>query len=174
LALLHDWEWFWSRPRQRPPEDPDWIFWLVRSGRGFGKTRLGAEWLRAQAKTGLSPLGLVGANDDEVRSIMVEGPSGILRVSPPGERPDYQPSVGGGRLIWPNGVVAYCYSAERPDSLRGPDLAGAWCDELAKWRYASDAFDQLRFALRAGPRPRAVITTTPRPIKLIRELIAES
>jgi phage terminase large subunit-like protein len=173
-ALLYDWAWFWSRPSQRPPEDPDWIFWLVRSGRGFGKTRLGAEWIRAQAKAALSPLALVGANEDEVRSIMVEGPSGILRVSPPGERPTYQPSVGGGRLLWPNGVVAYCYSAERPDSLRGPDIAGAWCDELAKWRYASAAFDQLRFTLRAGPGPRAVITTTPRPIKIIKELIAES
>jgi phage terminase large subunit-like protein len=173
-ALLNDWEWFWSRPSQRPPEDPDWVFWLVRSGRGFGKTRLGAEWIRAQAKSGLSPLALIGAKEGEVRSIMIEGPSGILSVSPPSERPAYQPSVGGGRLIWPNGIVAYCYSAERPDNLRGPDLAGAWCDELAKWRYASAVFDQLRFTLRAGPHPRAVITTTPRPIKIIKDLIAES
>ena len=173
-ALRYDWEEFWSRPSQRPPQDPDWIFWLVRSGRGFGKTRLGAEWIRGQAKAGVSPLALVGANEDEVRAIMVEGSSGILVISPPDERPSYQPSVGGGRLLWPNGVVAYCYSAENPDSLRGPGIAGAWCDELAKWRNARDVFDQLRFTLRVGPRPRAVITTTPRPIRIIKELLAES
>jgi phage terminase large subunit-like protein len=155
-----------------------WTTWLVLGGRGAGKTRLGAEWVRALVH-GTAPyaahrcgaLALIGESERDARDVMVEGPSGLLRVAPPHERPLWVPSRR--RLQWPNGAVAQVFSADDPDSLRGPQFDAAWCDELAKWRYAEQAFDMLQFGLRLGPRPRQMVTTTPRPIPLIRRLIAD-
>ncbi|RAI44100.1 DNA-packaging protein [Rhodoplanes roseus] len=155
-----------------------WITWLVLGGRGAGKTRLGAEWVRALVH-GTAPyaahrygaLALVGESERDARDVMVEGASGLLTISPRGERPLWIPTRR--RLEWPNGAVAQVFSADDPDSLRGPQFDAAWCDELAKWRYADAAFDMLQFGLRLGTTPRQMITTTPRPIPLIRRLIAD-
>ena len=147
-------------------------------GRGAGKTRLGAEWVRAAAY-GTGPyatrphrrIALIGESEHDVREVMIEGVSGLLRVSPRGERPVWTSSR---RLLeWPNGAVAQAFSAEDPESLRGPQFDAAWCDELAKWRHAQDTFDMLQFGLRLGRRPRQLITTTPRPIPLLKRLIAD-
>lgn len=174
-ALLWDWE-TWARPKQRPPEW-DWRVWLIMAGRGFGKTRTGAEYIRQQASGGRSGhIALVGRTAADVRDVMVEGPSGILAVHPKWDRPNYEPSKR--RLTWPNGAIATCYSAEEPDRLRGPNHDLAWADELASWKYM-DTWIQLMFGLRIGdnPRcvvtttPRCVVTTTPRPIKILRELL---
>jgi phage terminase large subunit-like protein len=148
-------------------------------GRGAGKTRLGAEWLRALA-LGTQPyadrphgrIALVGETEHDVRSVMIEGESGLMRISPRAERPTWIPSRR--RLEWNNGAVAEIFSAEDPDSLRGPQFEAAWCDELAKWREAEAAFDMLQFGLRLGRRPRQLITTTPRPVPLLRRLVADS
>jgi phage terminase large subunit-like protein len=155
-----------------------WTTWLILGGRGAGKTRAGAEWVRAQA-LGLPPyaarplgrLALVGESERDVRDVMVEGPSGLLAVSPRRERPTWTPSRR--RLDWTNGAVAHVFSAEDPDSLRGPQFEAAWCDELAKWRHAEATFDMLQFGLRLGERPRQLVTTTPRPTLLIRRLVAD-
>jgi len=172
LALAH----------QRPPAHANnggpWTTWLALGGRGAGKTRLGAEWVRAAA-LGTQPyaqrpcrsIALVGESEHDVREVMIEGVSGLLRVSPRDERPLWIPSRR--RLEWPNGAVAQAFSAEDPESLRGPQFDAAWCDELAKWRNADDAFDMLQFGLRLGAYPRQLITTTPRPIALIKRLIAD-
>jgi len=156
----------------------DWTTWLMLGGRGAGKTRLGAEWVRAQAN-GIPPMAdaplpriaLVGETEHDVRAVMIEGESGLLRISPRAERPVFISSRR--RLEWPNGAVGEIFSAEEPDSLRGPQFAAAWCDELAKWRDADAAFDMLQFGLRLGLRPRQLVTTTPRPIPLIKRLIAD-
>ncbi len=128
--------------------------WLILAGRGFGKTRCGAEWVRAQLAAGRGRIALVGATAADARDVMVEGESGILAVSPPWNRPLYEPSKR--RLTWPNGAVATTYSADEPDRLRGPQHDGAWCDELAAWRYA--AAWEARFVhlddLAHGLRPR--------------------
>lgn len=161
--------------QKAPPGD--WSIWLVLGGRGAGKTRAGAEWVRALALgdiwpgVKLSPIALVGETEHDVREVMIEGVSGILAAHAAFERPAWSPTRR--RLEWPNGVVAQAFSAEDPDSLRGPQFAAAWCDELAKWRYAEDAFNMLQFGLRLGPRPRQMITTTPRPMALIKRLMAD-
>jgi phage terminase large subunit-like protein len=155
-----------------------WTTWLALGGRGAGKTRLGAEWVRAAA-LGLPPyaerrhrrIALVGESERDVREVMIEGTSGLLRISPRAERPVWIPTRR--RLEWPNGAVAQAFSAEDPDSLRGPQFEAAWWDELAKWRHAEAAFDMLQFGLRLGARPRQLITTTPRPIALIKRLLAD-
>src|SRR6188508_1103760 len=155
-----------------------WTTWLALGGRGAGKTRLGAEFVRALA-LGLPPyadaphghIALIGETAHDVREVMIEGPSGILRAGPWRERPFWSPSRG--RLEWANGAVAQAFSAEDPEALRGPQFDAAWCDELAKWRRANDAFDMLQFGLRLGTRPRQLITTTPRPTALIKRLIAD-
>ena len=168
LSVLFDWP-AWARPPQLPPTG-DWRFWLLQAGRGFGKTRSGAEWSRKQAETPKSRGALVARTAADIRDVMVEGESGILAVSPPWFRPLYEPSKR--RLTWPNGSIATLYSADKPDLLRGPQHHWAWCDELAAWRYP-DAWDQLLFGLRLGLHPRAVVTTTPRPTKLLRELVKD-
>ena len=155
-----------------------WTTWLVLGGRGAGKTRLGAEWVRALAQ-GIAPyadaphgsIALVGETMHDVREVMIEGPSGILRAGPWSERPLWLPTRG--RLEWSNGAVAQAFSAEDPEALRGPQFTAAWSDELAKWRRAEDAFNMLQFGLRLGPRPRQLITTTPRPTTLIKQIIAD-
>jgi phage terminase large subunit-like protein len=165
------WEFF-IQPHQEPPRG-DWTTWLVLGGRGAGKTRTGAEWVRAWARGGsaVSPIALIGETEHDAREVMVEGVSGLMKVHQNDDRPRWIPSRR--RLEWRNGAVAQVFSAEDPESLRGPQFAAAWCDELAKWRHAEATFDMLQFGLRLGGRPRQVITTTPRPIALIRRLIAD-
>ena len=167
-TLLYDWEGVWARPKQLPPSG-DWRTWLINAGRGFGKTRIGAEETR-KAKDRYPILHLAGPTSGDVRDIMVEGESGILSISPNWDRPAYEPSKR--RLTWKNGAKAILFSADEPDRFRGPQCYWAWCDELAAWRYP-DAWDQLQFGLRLGTNPQCVVTTTPRPTKLIRELIAD-
>lgn len=169
-TLKHEWR-FWARPKQLPPEDDQWQFWMVLAGRGFGKTRLGAQWIIEQAeKHGARRIALVAETAADARDVMVEGDSGILACSPPWFMPRYEPSKR--RLTWPNGARATTYSADVPGQLRGPQHDCAWADELAKWRY-DDAWDQLSFGLRLGKNPRAVITTTPRPTKLVKTLVKD-
>ena len=166
------WEFF-ALPHQKPPAG-DWTTWLVLGGRGAGKTRTGAEWVRSIARSGIArmgPIALIGETEHDAREVMVEGVSGLLAVHQRVERPSWSPSRR--RLEWPNGAVAQVFSAEDPESLRGPQFAAAWCDELAKWRHAEAAFDMLQFGLRLGERPRQVITTTPRPIALLKRLVAD-
>ena len=170
-ALNHDWLTFAHR-HQHPPCG-DWTTWLLLGGRGAGKTRAGAEWVKRLAldhpKQG--PIALIGETEHDAREVMVEGVSGLLGAHKRDERPFWIPSRR--RLEWPNGAVAQVFSAEDPESLRGPQFAAAWCDELAKWRHAEATFDMLQFGLRLGERPRQVITTTPRPIALIKRLVAD-
>jgi phage terminase large subunit-like protein len=150
----------------------------MMGGRGAGKTRLGAEWVRAQvhaagpyADQRRLNIALVGETEHDVREVMIEGPAGILAISPRSERPQWTATRR--RLEWPNGAVAFAFSAEDPEQLRGPQFDAAWCDELAKWRYADATFDMLQFGLRLGDRPRQLVTTTPRPIPLIKRLLAD-
>jgi phage terminase large subunit-like protein len=166
-AMLYDWG-VWRRPKQATP-DGQWRKWLIMAGRGFGKTRTGAEFIREQVNAGTAQfIALVGATAADVRDTMIEGQSGILSVFPPGQRPQYEPSKR--RVTFHNGSVATAYSADEPDRLRGPNHDTAWADELAAWRYA-DAWDQLTLGLRIGHHPRVVITTTPRPVPVIKQLI---
>lgn len=173
-SLRYDWR-FWARPNQLEP-DGDWSVWLLMAGRGFGKTRSGAEFIREQhcGPTPLAPgrvrhTALVAETAADARDVMVKGVSGILAVHPPEFRPRYSPTL---RLLeWPNGSVAHTYSAEDPEQLRGPEHDLAWSDELAKWRYAQETWDMLQFGLRSGDSPRQLVTTTPRPIPLVRELL---
>jgi predicted phage terminase large subunit-like protein len=168
LDLLYDWR-VWARPDQLAPAG-DWRTWLILAGRGWGKTRTGAEWVRAEVEAGRrGRLALIGATAADVRDVMIEGESGIMATARPSFRPVYEPSKR--RVSWPNGAIATAYSADEPDRLRGPQHDGAWPDELAAWRYP-EALDMLMFGLRLGSDPRSVVTTTPRPTKLIRDLIA--
>ena len=157
-----------ARPSQLPPKD-DWNTWLILAGRGFGKTRTGAEWVRAQVENGHARrIALVARSLTEAQSIMIEGESGILNISPPSNRPIYEPSKR--KLTWPNGAHALVFSSHEPDQLRGPQFDAAWCDELASWEYPSQTWDNLNFALRLGRRPRSVVTTTPKSIELVKTL----
>jgi phage terminase large subunit-like protein len=176
-ALLWDWS-VWGRPEQQAPEG-DWNVWLVLAGRGFGKTRLASEWVREQAKytnTGQRRFALVARTAGDVRDVIVEGESGILNVTPPSERPLYEPSKR--RLTWPNGNVASLFTADEPDSLRGPQFTHAWGDEIAAWRQTPDAagmtaFDNLRVGTRLGTNPKILVTTTPKRTPLLYKLIEE-
>lgn len=168
--LLTDWSW-WRRADQQPPAG-DWHVWMLLAGRGFGKTRTGAEWVRAFAEaTPGARIALVAASLHEARQVMVEGESGLLAIAPDARRPDYESSLR--RLTWPNGAVATLYSAAEPDSLRGPEHEAAWCDEIAKWPQGEAAWDNLMLTMRIGARPRVVATTTPRGVPLVRRLIKE-
>ena len=171
-----------AHPHQEPPlagnNGRPWTTWIALGGRGAGKTRLGAEWVHALAR-GEPPyaaapcrhIALVGECEHDAREVMIEGPAGILRHAARDERPLWLPSRG--RLEWANGAVAEMFSAEDPESLRGPQFDAAWCDELAKWRHAQAAFDMLQFGLRLGPRPRQLVTTTPRPLALLKRLVTD-
>lgn len=174
--LLYHWP-FWARPTQRAP-DGEWLTWLVLAGRGFGKTRAGSEWVREMVCGGTplaggrySRVALVAETAADCRDVLVEGDSGILSVHPKAFRPVYEPSKR--RVTWPNGAVATLYNATEPDQLRGPQHDLSWCDELAKWRYAQETWDMLQFGLRLGTSPRQMITTTPRPIVLLRQIMAD-
>lgn len=168
-VLEYDWE-FWARLNQLEPEG-DWRYWLILAGRGFGKTRSGAEWVRSQIAAGKERIALVGPTAADVRDVMVEGESGLMNICPSWERPVFQPSKR--RLVWPNGAMAFCYSAEEPERLRGPQHDAAWADELAAWTKLQAAWDQLQFGLRLGDNPRIAITTTPKPLPLIRQLVED-
>ena len=164
----HNWA-MGARTAQQAPEG-DWRVWLILAGRGFGKTRAGAEWVRARAETdGSLRIALVAATIAEGRAVMIEGESGLLAIAPDGDkRPKWESS--NRRLIWANGAQAFLYSAGEPDSLRGPQHHFAWCDEIGKWQRGNEAWDNLAMGLRLGSDPRTVATTTPRPVPLVRRL----
>ncbi len=163
-----------AHDHQRAP-DGDWTTWLLLGGRGAGKTRAGAEWIRALVAGGANDntqyrsIALVAESYADAREVMIEGPSGIRAVSSRGERPVYQSSRR--RLVWPHGAVAYAFSAEDPDGIRGFQFDAAWSDELCKWRYAEETWSNLQLALRLGEKPRQIATTTPRPMALLKRLM---
>ncbi len=157
---------------QQPPESDDWITWLLLGGRGAGKTRAGAEWLSLQAQAAPGRFALVGPTLHDVREVMIEGPSGLRAIRRGAERPVWHASRR--RLAWEaTGSVAYAFSAEDADSLRGPQFHAAWADELCAWRAPEAVLSNLRLALRLGPRPRLALTTTPKPIAALRRLLSE-
>ena len=168
LELDADFE-LYAHDDQHAPDQEGWRLWLMMAGRGFGKTRAGAEWVnRLAGKRGLR-IALVGASIDEARAVMVEGASGILSVARKHRvRVKWEPSLK--QLTWPSGSIAHLYSGDSADGLRGAEHGFAWCDELAKWRQADDAWMNLQMGLRGGSRPRALVTTTPRPLRLLEEL----
>ncbi len=159
-----------AHPAQLPPEEGDWRTWLFLGGRGAGKTWAGARWLTEQAHL-TGRLALVGPSLHDVREVMVEGPSGLRSCAPRGARPRYEPSRR--RFLWGNGAVAHAFSAEDPESLRGPQFGAAWADEFCAWRGGGDTLALLRMGLRLGDDPRLAVTTTPRPTAALRALMAE-
>jgi predicted phage terminase large subunit-like protein len=167
---IYNWQHH-ARPSQLPPAG-NWNTWLILAGRGFGKTRAGAETIRNWVNTQESKrIALIGQSLQEVRSVMVEGKSGLLAVSPPHERPTFEPSKN--QLRWPCGALATLYGADYYEKLRGPEFDTAWVDELAKFRYAQEFWEQLRLSLRLAPA-RCIVTTTPRPIPLLTHIINDS
>ncbi|PHP66716.1 ATP-binding protein [Zhengella mangrovi] len=165
-ALEYDWR-FWARKNQLAPEG-DWHTWLALAGRGFGKTEAGAQWVRDRVSSGARSIALVAETQKDLEEVMV---ARILAIHPPDEAPKvrYKPV----RLQWPNGAQALGYNGTEPDQLRGPEFDTAWVDELAKYRYARETWDMLQFTMRAGTDPRVFVTTTPRPIPVIREIAAD-
>ncbi|RVT43986.1 DNA-packaging protein [Sphingobium algorifonticola] len=158
-----------ARPAQIAPEG-DWRIWMLMAGRGFGKTRAGAEWVRGIAEgDGRARIALIGASPAEARSVMVEGESGLLAIAPEWNRPMWYPALR--RLQWRSGAVAHIYGASDPEALRGPQFSHAWADEIGKWPLGIKAWRNLELALRLGERPRVVATTTPRPVPLVRALL---
>ena len=174
LPYLFD---LWALPHQLPPKG-NWRNWVILGGRGAGKTRAGAEWIRAQVEGGTplargkcQRLALVGETYDQVRDVMIQGDSGLLACSPADRRPQWRATER--KLLWPNGAMAQAFSAHDPEALRGPQFDAAWLDELAKWKRAREAWDMLQFALRLGRDPRACITTTPRNTQILRDILAQ-
>ncbi len=175
--LMHDWA-LWARDEQLPPEGA-WRTWVFMGGRGAGKTHAGAGWVHGLA-LGIAPfatapvgrIALVGETFADVREVMVDGVSGILSVSGAGDRPHFEATRK--RLVWRNGAVAQMFSAEDAEALRGPQFGAAWCDELAKWKNAQEVWDMLQFGLRLGECPRQLVTTTPRSIPLLKQILADS
>jgi phage terminase large subunit-like protein len=167
---------FWALPHQVPPQG-DWTTWVVMGGRGAGKTRAGAEWVRAQVE-GARPadkgacrrVALVGETIEQVREVMIFGDSGIMACCPPDRKPEWHAARK--VLVWPNGAEAWVMSASNPEALRGPQFDCAWVDELAKWKRARETWDMLQFALRLGDHPRQMVTTTPRNVAVLRELLS--
>jgi phage terminase large subunit-like protein len=167
-ALLYRWG-FWRRPSQAIPAGmgPAYRTWMVRAGRGYGKTRTGSETTR-QMKNRVRRIALIGRTAADVRDVMIEGESGILATAPPWDRPKYEPSKR--RVLWDNGALATAYAAEEPDALRGPQHEWAWGDEPASWKYGQETFDNLLFGLRLGRAPWAMLTGTPKPVQWLRDL----
>ena len=169
-------DWDVSGRREQRPPPGDWRTWLVMGGRGSGKTRAGAEWVQAlvSAEGDRSELriALVAETLGEAREVMVDGVSGICRIARGRDRPEFE--ISRRRIVWRNGVVAQIFSSEDPESLRGPQFHYAWCDELAKWKHAEETFDMLQFGLRLGRDPRQLVTTTPRPVPLLKRLMADA
>jgi phage terminase large subunit-like protein len=177
--ILSSWQ-VWARDDQLPPalDSDGWRTWLILGGRGAGKTRAGAEWVRAmalgEANVTDQParrIALIAETYHDARSVMVEGVSGLLSVHAGCERPLFEPSKN--QVIWPNGAIAQLFSGDDPNGLRGPQFDAAWCDELAKWRRAEETWDMLQFALRLGAHPRQLVTTTPRNTALLTRLLAD-
>ncbi|MFQ6552832.1 DNA-packaging protein [Aestuariibius insulae] len=169
---------FWAMDHQLPPSG-DWRAWVILGGRGAGKTRAGAEWVRSIVEGSLpSSIGrarriaLIGETVEQTREVMVFGESGILACSPPDRRPEW--IAGRKMLVWPNGATAQVFSAHDPESLRGPQFDAAWVDELAKWKKAEETWDMLQFGLRLGTRPQVCVTTTPRPVPILKALLDRS
>jgi phage terminase large subunit-like protein len=166
-SLLWDWDAN-ARPNQKRPKG-DWRYWLVLAGRGFGKTRTGAETVRQWVEEGYRIIHLVAPTSADARDVMVQGESGLVNCFPPGHRPLYEPSK---RLItFHNGAIARTFSADEPERLRGPQCEAFWADELCAWRFPEEAWDNLSFGFRLGSDPRGVITTTPKPIKQLKDLM---
>ncbi len=165
-----DWTWSHARPDQRPPADRTWLTWLLKSGRGSGKTRAGNEITHRMSEK-VPRIGLIGATAPDIRDIMLEGESGLLNIFPPGKRPQHEPSKR--RLTWPNGCVATLFSAEEPDRLRGPEHYFVWADEPAHWPLVQECWDNMTFGLRLGEQPRVVATTTPKPRPWLKTLLAD-
>lgn len=175
FILNHDWN-FWARPPQLAPAGY-WNTWVIMAGRGFGKTRPGAEqvirWaIELGQEYGAGHIALVGKDPEDIRKVMIEGESGILACSPPWFRPKWEPTKK--QMLWPNNVLASVYSSEEPDQLRGPQHHKAWGDEPCKWRYAQETWDMLQFGLRLGIHPQALLTTTPRPIKMLIDILSDT
>ncbi|WP_114432089.1 DNA-packaging protein [Phyllobacterium bourgognense] len=175
VALEREWI-CQGRTAQQPPHG-EWQTWLILGGRGSGKTRIGAEWVNGVAQNyrpfatrGSCNIALVGETLADVREVMIDGPSGIMKVSR-AERPRYEMTRR--RLVWSNGATASMFSSEDPDSLRGPQFDAAWCDEIAKWKHVQETWDMLQFGLRLGLNPRQVVTTTPRPLPLLKNMLAD-
>ena len=175
--LQHDWS-FWGRDAQFPPTDNEWNTWLINAGRGFGKTRCGAEWVREQVKNGHKRIACVASTNSDIERVMVKGESGFLSVCWKHDKdnkgklmgfPEWSPTKRS--LTWANGAKVEFYSAEEPERLRGPQFSAAWCDELAAWNKDIDTWQMLQFCLRLGKHPRVCVTTTPKPTKLMRELL---
>lgn len=165
LHLQYDWD-FWARDKQTLPEQPFFI-WLILAGRGFGKTRTGAETVRKWVRTN-QYVNLIGATADDARDIMIEGESGILAICPNDERPQYVASKR--RLEWQNGAISLIFTADEPERLRGKQHYKLWADELASWRYP-EAWDQAMMGLRLGDNPQGIVTSTPKPTKLVLDLV---
>ncbi len=173
-ALLYDWA-LWGRPEQQPPVG-DWFCWFIRTGRGWGKTRTGSEWILKRVREGARHIALIGQTTADVRDTMIEiGDSALLKIAPSDERPDYEPSKR--RLVFPNGAVATTFSGDKPDQLRGPQHDTVWIDEFAKFQYPEETWDNMEFGLRLGDayglKPQVLVTTTPRPIKVVKKVVAE-
>ena len=173
------WDWrFWGRPGQLPPGTPgalssrsDWVHWLPLAGRGWGKTRVGAEAVKLWAQNPREKIHLIGPTSASVRSVMIEGPSGLLACYPPYRRPDYEPTRH--RITFPSGAIGETFSADEPERLRGPQCSKYWADEPCAWRFLGDAWDNLMFGFRLGDDTRGICTTTPKPIPWLRELIGD-
>lgn len=171
LVLKHKWD-FWARPDQLAPTHEDWDVFIPLGGRGSGKTKTGSEIVHQWATNRDWHFALVGETAAETRDVMVEGASGLLRTMKPWNPCDYQPSKR--RIVWPKtGAWATLYSGDEPGQLRGPNTHGVWCDEFAKYRYPEDCWDNIEMMNRAGRHPRVIITTTPRPLQILRTLIAD-
>jgi predicted phage terminase large subunit-like protein len=169
IELYYDWQ-TWARPNQFVPPGDLWTIWLILAGRGWGKTRCGAEFVRFHVERGLaSRIALIAEDAGDARDVMIEGESGILAISHPKCKPVFVPSKR--RIEWPNGAIATIYSDNDPETLRGPQHDLAWVDELAKFRNAEDMWSNLMFGLRLGQKPRVCVTTTPKPIPIVRKLI---
>ena len=166
-ALLTDWHGFLARPEQVAP-DGDWSTWVINAGRGFGKTEAGAQWVRDRVKNGARQIALIAETQKDLEEVMV---ARLLAIHPECERPvaRFKPV----RITWPNGAQALGYNGTEPDQLRGPEFDTAWCDELAKYRRARQTWDMLQFTMRSGTDPRVIVTTTPRPIPVLREILAD-
>lgn len=169
LLMSIDWR-IWRLAHQFPPEG-EWLIWLLLGGRGAGKTRAGAEWVRGQVKAGKKRIALVAPTYNDAREVMICGASGLLNIGAEAERPVYLPSRR--RLEWPNGSIGQIFSAEDPDGLRGPQFDCAWVDEFCAWAYPEDTLLNLRMGLRLGDRPQLTITTTPKPLASLKILMAE-
>lgn len=170
LALSYEWR-FWARDDQLPPPGA-WLVWLIMSGRGWGKTRTGAEWVRQRVAEGFERIALVGRTPADYRDVMIEGESGILACCTKAERPQWQPTRR--QLKWPNGARSLCFTAEEPEQLRGPQHQRLWGDEFAKWPYRKETWDNAVLGLRLPPDPRALLTTTPKPVPELRSLVEQA